>query len=188
MLKIIALAVVAFASTNIDDIFVLIGFFSNRALSRIAVIAGQYIGITALTGGSIACALLTFAIPDQYIRYLGVLPVVIGLWHLIKRFRSEGEKGAPAVRAGAGTAFSVAAVTMANGADNIAAYVPLFGHQSAVSSAITCTIFALMTGAWCAAAVGLMAHPKVGAIIRRCGDWIMPVILIVLGLSILSSR
>jgi cadmium resistance protein CadD (predicted permease) len=38
------LAVLLFASTNVDDIFVLIAFFSDRAFRAREVVAGQLLG------------------------------------------------------------------------------------------------------------------------------------------------
>jgi len=184
--RVFALAAIAFASTNIDDIFVLIGFFSSRSLGRASVVAGQYLGIAALTVTAIACSLLTIALPDQYIRYLGILPMLIGAWHLTKRIlKSDSEAASPSKGSAGGTVLSVATVTVANGSDNIAAYVPLFGHQPPSDIAVTCIVFGIMTGIWCAAGIGLLSYPRTGAVIRRWGDWIMPLVLIGLGAAIL---
>src|SRR5215467_5839448 len=101
MLKAVALAAVAFGSTNIDDIFVLIGFFSNHKLKRAPIVLGQYAGFTVLTVASLACSSLAIAIPDRYIHFLGVLPIGIGAWHLVKVDRSSEDR-----KATTGAAFS----------------------------------------------------------------------------------
>ena len=43
----IGLAVVAFTSTNIDDAFVLVGFFADKSFRTHEVIIGQYTGMSA---------------------------------------------------------------------------------------------------------------------------------------------
>lgn len=176
------LATVAFASTNIDDIFVLIGFFSNRALRRTPIVIGQYLGFTALTLASLACSHLAIVIPDRFIHFLGILPILVGAWHLAKAWRpSEDHKAAT------GAAFSVASVTIANGADNIAVYMPLFGRQPALAILATCAVFTVMTGLWCGIALWLVIRPALGALIRRWGEGLMPLVLIGLGVFILAS-
>jgi cadmium resistance protein CadD (predicted permease) len=182
MLRAAALAFVAFASTNIDDIFVLIGFFSNRALRRAPIVIGQYLGFIALTVASLACSLLAIAIPDPYIHFLAILPILIGVWHLAMAWRSSDEQ-----KAATGAAFSVASVTIVNGTDNIAVYVPLFGRQPAQAILATCAVFAVMTGLWCGTALWLVNRPTLGAPIKRWGERLMPLVLIGLGVFIWTS-
>ncbi|HEY1707045.1 MAG TPA: cadmium resistance transporter [Rhizomicrobium sp.] len=186
MLTVLALAVVAFVSTNIDDAFVLVGFFSDARLRTASVVAGQFLGIASLTAAAIAFSLLTFALPDRDIGLLGILPVLIGLWHLWKALRANdgGEAHPPA---GFGAILSVATVTVANGGDNIAVYVPLFSRQTAGGVLAICAVFAAMTALWCAAGAALVGHPRLGAPLRRWGSRIMPLVLIGLGAFILVS-
>jgi len=47
-------AIVAFAATNIDDIFVLTLFFAQNHLKHWHIVAGQYLGLAGLKWG--ACA------------------------------------------------------------------------------------------------------------------------------------
>jgi cadmium resistance protein CadD (predicted permease) len=44
------LAIVLFASTNVDDLFVLLGFFSDPKLRARDIVVGQYAGIATLFG------------------------------------------------------------------------------------------------------------------------------------------
>jgi cadmium resistance protein CadD (predicted permease) len=179
----VALAAVAFASTNIDDIFVLIGFFSNREMRRAPIILGQYAGFTTLTVASLACSLFAVAIPESYIRFLGILQISIGAWRFMRARRSADDESASLA---SGAFFSVASVTVANGADNIAIYVPLFGRQPAETIVITGAVFAAMTGLWCGA-LWLVSRPTLGAPIRQWRDRLMPLVLIALGAFVLAS-
>jgi cadmium resistance protein CadD (predicted permease) len=176
---------VAFVSTNIDDAFVLVGFFSDARMRTASVVAGQFLGITALTAAAIAFSLLTFALPDRDVGLLGILPVLIGIWHLWKALRSDDGDAHPPV--GFGAVLSVAAVTVANGGDNIAVYVPLFSRQTFTGTLAICAVFAAMTAVWCVAGAALVGHPKLGAPLRRWGSRIMPLVLIALGVFILIS-
>ena len=58
----IAIGVALFASTNIDDIFLLSAFFADRHLATRSVVLGQFLGIGALTVASAAAAMTSLVI------------------------------------------------------------------------------------------------------------------------------
>lgn len=75
-IELIGIAVVLFVSTNVDDVFVLLGFFSDPKFRPRQVVAGQYAGILALFSVSVAASLLSLVVPPAYIGLLGVAPVI----------------------------------------------------------------------------------------------------------------
>jgi cadmium resistance protein CadD (predicted permease) len=190
VLEPIAIAAVAFVSTNIDDAFVLLGLFSDPKMRPVAIVAGQYLGFAALVLAALICAALALAIPVRYIGYLGVLPVLIGAKHLFELTRAEAAStAAPAkpARGMVGTTLSVATVTIANGGDNIAVYVPLFSRQPVDVVLAICAVFAALLALWCLAAGALVGHPQLGAPFRRWGRRVTPFVLIALGCYILIA-
>src|SRR5258707_639891 len=72
-----------FATTNIDDLFLLVGFFSDRSLSHSRVILGQIPGVAVIVASSLAAALAALAVSPAYVGLLGILPVFLG----VARFR-----------------------------------------------------------------------------------------------------
>ena len=76
-------------------------------------------------------------------------------------------------------------MTVANGADNLGVYVPLFATSSPGAVAVMGGVFAAMTALWCLAARWLVAHPAAGAPVRRYGPPAVPYVLIDIGLWIL---
>jgi cadmium resistance protein CadD (predicted permease) len=186
MITLISLAIIAFASTNIDDIFVLLGFFSDPAFRRRDVIAGQYVGIGALVFISIIASLLSLVIAPQYIGLMGLAPIALGAKKLYevmqKKNASEGELERHPAASGI---LSVAAVTMANGGDNIGIYTPIFATHRAFEIALISIVFAAMTAVWCLIAHRMVHHPALGAPIRRYGYRVVPFGLIGLGFLIL---
>jgi cadmium resistance protein CadD (predicted permease) len=62
---------VLFASTNVDDIFVLVGFFADPKFRARNIVLGQYAGIVMLFGLSLLGSLLSLVIPREYIGLLG---------------------------------------------------------------------------------------------------------------------
>jgi len=187
-----------FASTNIDDLFLLAAFFADPQLRHRSIVIGQYLGIGALVLVSASSALLALAFPDGWVALLGVVPLLMGLRQLLalrtdpvsaesgsKGHRVQDDKN-HAERGLRSQVLAVASVTVANGADNVGVYVPLFAtdFEAILTYALT---FAVMTGVWCALGYLLVNHKVLGGAIRRYGNVILPVVLISLGLSILSG-
>jgi len=186
---VLGLAVVVFASTNVDDVFVLLGFFSDRKFRPRQVVIGQYLGITALYGTSVVASLISLVVPAAYIGLLGFAPIFFGLKRLWELRAGHGAEDDPQdhERASAGHAniVAVAVVTMANGGDNISTYTPLFATRTVYEIAIFGLVFAAMTATWLAAAYYLTNHPTIGAPIRRYGRRVVPFVLVALGVLIL---
>src|SRR6266436_6765088 len=110
--------IIAFAATNIDDIVILTLFFSQDQ-RRWTIVLGQYLGFTPLIVVSLAGFFGGRVLPHEWIRFLGVVPIAIGIKKLLTK--DDGHLN----RRGLGI-FNVAAVTFANGGDNIGVYTPLF--------------------------------------------------------------
>ncbi|MCE7008014.1 cadmium resistance transporter [Kibdelosporangium philippinense] len=171
-----------FIGTNVDDLLVLtVLFLAARANSKPKpwqIWAGQYTGIAVLVAVSALAALGLTVIPDRWVGLLGLVPIALGVWGLFKA--RDDDK--PAVATGM---LSVAGVTIANGADNISVYTPLFRTIGLVASLTTAAVFAVLIAVWCLAGSWLGSHKKVIAVVERYGHWIVPVVFIAIGLLIL---
>lgn len=176
LLSLALLSTGAFISTNIDDLLLLVGFFSDRSFSRVHIFAGQILGMATIVAISLEAASAALAIAPQRAGWLGVAPIVIGIVKLLRLGKTE-EEGRPT----AVGILQVAAVTLVNGGDNIAAYTPIFAIQGSRDMIATLTIFAALTLVWCLAALGLVRHTPLGKPLRRYGHVLLPFILIGLG-------
>jgi cadmium resistance protein CadD (predicted permease) len=179
----IGLSVVAFASTNIDDAFVLVGFFADKSFRTHEVVIGQYAGISALYVISVIAGLFSLVIPPAYIGLLGLAPIVVGIKKLYYLWRNRQAKELD--WRGRGHRLAVAAVTLANGGDNIAVYTALFATRTGFEVPVIGVVFAVMTGLWCLGAHWLVNQRAFGAPIRAQADRIVPFVLIGLGVLIL---
>jgi cadmium resistance protein CadD (predicted permease) len=195
LFSVLGLSVVVFASTNMDDLFLLAAFFSDSSFTPRQVVAGQLLGITALVLVSAACALLAFVVPEGWIGLLGVAPLALGLralWALVRGPAATASGGAgdaqdePRARASRFKALAVASVTVANGGDNLGVYIPLFSKSPALIP-LHAAVFAVMTGLWCALGFYLVNNRLLGDLLRRYGRIALPFVLIGLGLWILSG-
>ena len=169
------LATGAFVSTNIDDLFLLVGFFSDRSFSRVHIFVGQILGMAIIVAISLAAASAALAISPQRAGLLGVAPIVIGIGKLLRLGKEEEEQPT------AVGVLQVAAVTVVNGGDNIAAYTPIFATQGSPDMIATIAIFAVLTLVWCFVALWLVRRTALGKPLRRYGQVLLPFILIGLG-------
>ena len=63
MAALVPLAVIAFAATNLDDLFVLLALFSDPKQRPRDVVVGQFLGMATLTVAAVACALAASSVP-----------------------------------------------------------------------------------------------------------------------------
>src|SRR5262245_54415874 len=89
LLASLPIAVVVFATTNIDDILLLALFFADPSLRARSVIIGQYLGIGALVAVSAAAALAALVIPPGWTALLGLAPLLLGIRGLLQLRRSK---------------------------------------------------------------------------------------------------
>ncbi len=182
-LAIIGKAVVVFAATNIDDILVLTLFFAQKNLKCWHLVVGQYLGLAALIATGLIGFVAGLFIPAKWIGLLGLAPIAIGIKKLIDWKR--GSKGETAALTGTASIFAVAAVTFANGGDNIGIYVPLFASSTGLALVVTLLIFGVLLAVWCAFGYFLGRQPAVNRTIGRFGHIIVPFVLIALGAYII---
>ena len=183
-------AIVAFAATDIDDLFLLMLFFSSRIYPARQVIIGQHLGIAVLVAVSLIGSLIALVIPTYLIGLLGMVPIAIGIKNLIdiKKDEATSMQTVPRKNKSYLAFFTVAAVTISNGGDNIGVYVPLFSKYSTISQVtLIAAVFIAMTAVWCIIAYYLVNHPLLVSRVRHIGNIVMPFALIGLGIYILMD-
>ncbi|MDP8973971.1 MAG: cadmium resistance transporter [Actinomycetota bacterium] len=174
-----------FAATNIDDLFILMLFFSQTgAVFRGRhVVVGQYLGFAALVALSVLGSLGILVVPEEWMGLMGVMPIFLRIRGLV-RLRDESEEAKPTERSGI---HDVAAVTSANGGDNIGIYVPLFASVGFARMGIIVFVFLALVAVWCYVGYRLGGHPTVADKVDRYGHIIVPFVLIGLGVYILGA-
>jgi cadmium resistance transport/sequestration family protein len=194
--------VTSFVATNIDDIVVLMVFFSqlNARFRRRHIVVGQYLGFFALLLASLPGYFGGLVLSKPWLGLLGFLPIVIGVSQLlgpedepnIQDISHELSDVAVPVSVLSKLetllsphTYAVAAVTIANGGDNIGIYVPLFASSSFPQLAIILGVFFLLVGVWCFVAERLARQKAIARGLIQYGHRIVPFVFIALGLYIL---
>ncbi|MBD2414833.1 transporter [Nostoc calcicola FACHB-389] len=191
----ISTGAITFIATNIDDIVILLLFFSqiNSTFRPRHIVTGQFLGFTVLLILSLSGLFGGLVLSKNWIGLLGLLPIAIGISSLVNREEDSLEEVSPETEEYQGTTisnllspqiYSVAAVTVANGSDNISVYVPLFASSNLETFVVTIVIFFLLLGIWCYAAYKLTNQKIIADVLTRHGNNIVPFVLIGLGVFI----
>ena len=189
MIETIAAAIGLFAATNIDDIVVLTVLFlasTRGALPGWKVVAGQYVGFITLVAISVVAAAGLTIVPDEWVGFLGLIPLVIGIYGLIRtlrRLENGDDDDESAIRAGG--LLGVAGITIANGADNISLYTPVFRTSPIPDTVITIIVFLVLVAVWCVVARLVGTNKTVTETLEKIEHWLVPAVFIGLGLYIL---
>lgn len=184
--------VTAFSATNIDDLVILMLFFSqvDKTLRCWHIFIGQYLGFTALVITSLIGFFSGLILPQAWIGLLGLMPITIGMNLLLKRekdssFEPEIKTSDPLI-----TSFlspqicSVAAITFANGGDNIGIYVPLFASSNGWSLLVILSVFFLLVGLLCYISYQFTRQKAIADTLTYYGNALVPFVLIGLGIFI----
>ena len=193
LLTAIPTGITAFCATNLDDILILLLFFTQVSthLRRRQIVTGQYLGFTALVLASLPGFFGGLLLPRPWIGLLGLIPIFIG----ISRFFNPEEEeetsdfsphhSQPIGGLLSAQTYGVAAITFANGGDNIGIYMPLFASSSWQNLAVILGEFFLLVGVWCYTAYQLTKIQVIAENLTRYGNIIVPFVLIGLGILIL---
>jgi cadmium resistance transport/sequestration family protein len=189
--------IAAFVATNIDDLLILMLFFAqvNATFPRQDIYVGQYLGFVAIVLLSLPGFFGGLLISKPLIGLLGFVPIALG----IRGLKSEDDEiqtvNLPNLnqkswinRVFSPQIFSVAAVTLANGGDNIGIYISLFASQTFASLSVILSVFFVCVGVWCLVADWLSKHRAIAPILTRYSSVLMPIVLIGLGIYILIEN
>lgn len=190
MLEILMLSITSFIGTNIDDFIIDIFFFSAAENKKdiVRIVLGKYLGISILLIISLMGALGLEFLPVQHIGILGLVPIGLGIKEIFSGMQ-ENEEDDQDIQGqrNKNLLWSVGLITIANGADNIGVYVPLFTGFSGKQYIILFIVFMLMIGLWCVLGYVASKVPLLEKTILKYKKVIVPGVYILLGMYILKG-
>jgi cadmium resistance transport/sequestration family protein len=198
----ILVGITSFVATNLDDIVILLIFFSqvSPTFRRGHIVGGQYLGFVALLLLSFPGYFGGLVLPKAWVGLLGLLPIWVGITQLLDKDAEDPGVQAVSSKVALGQkasiltwvtsflnpqTYQVAAVTVANGGDNLGIYIPLFASNSLLRLAVIVSVFLVLVGVWCWIAERLTRQRAIALLLSRYGHRIVPFVLIGLGLYIL---
>ncbi len=192
---VVTVAVAAFFATNIDDIFILIAFFSRKDFSNLSVVLGQYLGVFSLIIISSSAYFFKFIIPPTYIPLFGIIPIGLGVKELRNlknnKQKTESNNYLPNKdinsKLSCANIFKVATISFINGGDNLGVYIPLFLTMNMLQIVLTDVVFVFMIGLWCMIGYYMISNKIFGHKLMKYGHIILPFVLIAIGIGVIGS-
>jgi len=188
MVNAIVSSFISFIGTNIDDILVLMILFAQveKRSQKRDIIVGRIIGTFLLVGLSILAACGLSFVPTKYVKFLGIIPIILGIktWYDYKKDEVEALENAPIKKTGS-MVVSTIALCFANGADNIGVYIPLFSRFTIMQMGVSLMVFLIMSFIWCLFAQKLSDLHMIKIFIQKYKHIIVPLVYIGLGVLIL---
>jgi cadmium resistance protein CadD (predicted permease) len=178
--SVILVSIATFALTNIDDLVLLTMFFAQRVPAR-NILVGQYLGFAGIVALSLAGSLAAVAIPHEWFRILGILPLAIGIKRLVQMRGNERNADSPKM-----DVLSVAAITLANGGDNVGVYIPFFAiNHTHIWTVLL--VYGVLLLLWSLAGKRMGNHTHVLRAADRYAHFIVPLVFVGLGVYILAG-
>ncbi len=190
MLETVVTLIMSYIGTNMDDLFVDMIFFAQADTKRKvrAIVLGKYLGIGSLVLVSFFGAYVLHAVPQVYIRLLGLVPIILGVKEWIsyrKQMDQEDEEDGPDMAKS--LLLQVILVTISNGADNLGVYMPLFAGYSFAQMLTVAVVFGGMIAVWCILSKKLADLPGLRMTLVKHKGWLVPLIYVALGVYIVSG-
>lgn len=178
----------AFASTNLDNLLLLVSWQLGGRMEGRLLFGGYLVGMFGVLLIAILFGLAGYLFPLEYLGYLGVIPILVGVRGLLANFRTRSveEAPAPAERA-AGTVTAVAATQLSNGVDTVLVFAPLLADSQFSFDMVIASQFLLLVLGWYALARIMGRHVGRLAVLERLGRWLAPLVMITVGLYILGN-
>ena len=87
----VGVGIVAFVSTNIDDLLILMAFFATPRFPPFQIVLGQYIGMGSLIAVSLLGFLIALVVPRNLIGLIGLFPIAIGIKELLELHKKSND-------------------------------------------------------------------------------------------------
>src|SRR5437763_664070 len=100
---------------------------------------------------------------------------------LADRAHRAGQRASPATVTGLA---GVIGLTIVNGGDNLSVYIPVFRTSSAAEIGVIIAVFLVGVALYCLASIRFAGHRAVIQAAQRWGEWIVPVVFILIGFYI----
>ncbi len=178
----------AYASSNLDNVLVLIALLNAPDLSRRAVIGGHLAGILIVALAVGGLALTPELISPDHVGLLGVIPLAMGAARLFQLVRGSGLELADISPRRGASGFSQATTLHVTGsADTLAVFGPLIVDSLPSARPALGATFLVAAALLACAAVLLSRRRTAVAMLSRGGAWTAPVIMVLVGAYVLAD-
>ena len=161
-LIIIGVTAGAFISTNLDNLLLLVAMYSRYEHQPGMVTAGYFTGMVLVAIATIAIGEVGGLIPLAYLGFLGVIPMMMGVFALLKLFRNARSDDAIHIASGSSRLsifMALMTIQLSNSTDSIITFSTLFADSSDPADYVVAPTFFVMAGVFSAVAYFLSGTP-----------------------------
>ena len=190
ILTVIAISASAFIGTNLDNLVLLVAFYSRYKQQTKMVAAGYISGMLLIGGISSLIGEGGDFIPITYLGMLGVIPIIMGVFALLQLFRAghSDEISGIAKESNRSAIFMGVLMTqLSNGADSIITFSVFFADSTDATDYLIALTFLAMICLFAWIAYYSLTHRKLSETLDRFGRYVTPFILILVGVYILMN-
>ena len=185
---VVAASVIAFLTTEMDSIAVMIVLFCacDTCMKKVAVAFGRYMGLALLVAFSLIFPeYLTSCHIKEKLALLGFIPIIAGIF--IGLSSAKNNNLSSKILFLFFLCFFSVIVTLANGGDNILLYISFFKSLDVRDFYIFCIVFFIMQALWCAVSLCVVNVKSIREYIQKTQSILIPFLFIVVGLYILLA-
>ena len=187
METVVLVALALFVGTHIDTLLVVGAFCADPDYRTeeifVGHMAGFSIGLVAAVGGAIVAGELL----RDYTFLLGILPLGLGLWGLLRGPPETTIEHTPSVPDAVGRIGVVTVAGIGLSGENIAVFVPFFADLAAAELAVVLGLYGLGAIGVFLVALGAVSQFVTDGISERLDRWLVSSVLVVVGAYVIVS-
>ncbi len=170
MIEIIITSIIAYFSTNLDYILLLVLLLGTYRRPRLILI-GDLIGTSVLIILPMIIAKLLGEVPKMWlIGLLGIFPIFFGIKALFPNKTPAINETEPNLNSSLKIIFNTTILTITGcGADNIAVYIPIFIHKTNLELLVSYMIMMLMALSFFAGSIAIGHNKKLNNYLTAMG-------------------
>lgn len=177
----------SFISTSADNLVLLAVLLGQRGQRPWPVMLGYVAAAVVIGAGGLMVARAADAFPPSLFGYLGLVPLGMGAVRLVRAFRGRESVASTALEPRTIGIAGVALLMLANSSDTFLVLVPLFAETPEPYTYVMVATIVVVSIGWCGLALVVGGHPRMRGWIARAERWLVPLLLIGVGLYVLSD-
>ena len=185
-MTIFVLVASSYFATNVDNLLLLVGWMLGGRASMGRLAAAYSIAVIAVLLASLAFGLSASAIPVNYIGYLGLVPILLGVKLLADQFRKRNHDPLSVSPKHCSVA-AIATTLFSNSVDTMLVFAPLLADSNARNDRRIAVAYLLVAMVWFLAAYYLGRRAGRLQRVSTAAQWITPLIMIAIGIYILDN-
>ncbi len=190
MLAIVPVAAAAFVATNLDNVMILVALLARYVQRPVGVAVGYVASLSVVIVVSWWIGDVADNLPVQYLGFLGVIPLIIGVRWLLRATDQSGTSstGATDEGEGVGTVVSVTfSSQLSNGTDTILTFSILFAESVQVVDWMMIGTMYLVGLLLFLLALYTLKVPSIQQPLSGFAQRVTPFVMILVGLYILAN-